>query len=205
MSATATDEPSSHHRGTSGAPPSAGLAAEATGGDHDQEKEESARHTLRRRTVEWFIENRDDPRGAMPQAVMHVVGGPMMWSDEPVRASQFTDEQKDLLLRACREIKELHAAAGGKRQKRVRYEEGLGLMPERSSDWPYQSEEWAAERALNTGPPSEPIPPGLTHSQRLDAELSEAYYVVTTWMDYVRGGLTDASAVYEHEDDEPDA
>ena len=132
---------------------------------------------------------------------MSVVGGPMMWSDVRVTASQFTDEQRDLLFSAYAEIKELHAAAGGKREKKVRFQEGFGLMLEESCEWPYQSEEWAAEKALNTGPVNRPIPSDLPPHRRLDAELSEAYYVVTTWMDYVKGGLLDASAIYENEDD----
>lgn len=176
----------------------------ASGAQEDPEKDNSARHLLRRRTVAWFKQNPNAPGGAIPKAVMHVVGGPMMWSEHPVRANQFSPEQKDLLFRAYREIKQLHAAAGGERQRRVRYQEGLGLMPESSSKWPYQSEEWAAERALNTGPAGRSIPVGLSPAQRLDAEVSEAYYVVTTWMDYVKGGLLDASAIYEYEDDEPD-
>lgn len=163
--------------------------------------EEPARHILRRRTVEWFKRHPNDPGGAIPNAVMTVVGGPKMWSDEPVKASQFTSEQKDLLLRAYREIKELHAAAGGKIQRKVVLTEGLGLMPESSSKWPYQSEEWAAERALNNNLPRPAVRVSLRPSERLNAELSEAYFVVTTWIDYVKGGLLDASAIYEDEED----
>jgi hypothetical protein len=42
---------------------------------------------------------------------------------------------------------------------------------------------------------------GLHPSQRLNAELTDAYFVVTTWIDYVKGGLLDASAIYEDEED----
>ena len=162
--------------------------------------DEPARHILRRRTVEWFKQHPDAPGGAIPNAVKKVIGGPRMWSDEPVKASQFTAEQRDLLLRAYREIKDLHVAAGGKMERTVTLREGLGLMPERSADWPYQSEEWAAERALNNRVGTPPLRE-LHPSQRLNAELTDAYFVVTTWIDYVRGGLLDASAIYDDEVD----
>jgi hypothetical protein len=164
--------------------------------------EEPARHILRRRTVEWFKQHPYAPGGAIPSAVMKVVGGPMMWTDQPVKASQFTLEQRDLLLRAYREIKDLHAAAGGEGQAKVSFREGLGLMPVNSSNWPYQSEEWAAERALHNRITSRSVSAGLKHSERLDAELSDAYFVVTTWIDYVKDGLLDASAIYEDEEDD---
>jgi hypothetical protein len=162
--------------------------------------DEPARHILRRRTVEWFIQHPDAPGGAIPNAVKKIIGGPRMWSDEPVKASQFTSEQRDLLLRAYREIRDLHTAAGGRMERKVTLREGLGLMPETSSDWPYQSEEWAAERALNNRVATSPMA-GLHSSSRLNAELTDAYFVVTTWIDYVKGGLLDASAIYEDEED----
>jgi hypothetical protein len=167
---------------------------------NDSAADEPARHILRRRTVEWFKQHPDAPGGAIPNAVKRVIGGPRMWSDEPVKASQFTAEQRDLLLRAYREIKDLHAAAGGKMERTVTLRDGLGLMPESSADWPYQSEEWAAERALNNRVGTPPLR-GLHPSQRLNAELTDAYFVVTTWIDYVKGGLLDASAIYEDEED----
>jgi hypothetical protein len=167
---------------------------------NDSAADEPARHILRRRTVEWFKQHPDAPGGAIPNAVKRVIGGPRMWSDEPVKASQFTAEQRDLLLRAYREIQDLHAAAGGKMERTVTLRDGLGLMPESSADWPYQSEEWAAERALNNRVGTPPLR-GLHPSQRLNAELTDAYFVVTTWIDYVKGGLLDASAIYEDEED----
>ncbi len=163
--------------------------------------EEPARHVLRHRTVQRFRSRPDEPQGAIPLAVRHVVGGPMMWSEKPVRANQFTAEQRDLVLRAAREIKELYLAAGGQMKPPMLHDDALGLMPDNAGRFPYQSEEWAAAKAINAGL-AFAYSDDLPEPARLQAELAQAYYIVITWIDYVEGGLLDASEIYEEEDEE---
>lgn len=160
-----------------------------------------ARHILRDRAVAWFLKDPYDPTGAIPNAIRNVVGGPRMWSDEPITASQFTAEQNDLLIRAFHEINDLYRAAGGRMQQVMTLVEGIGLMPASGTPWPYQSEQWAAARAMYVGH-SYRYAPNLRGAEREQAELTQAYYVVITWIDYVEGGLLDASAIYDDEDDE---
>lgn len=162
-----------------------------------------ARHILRDRAVEWFLKDPYDPAGAIPNAIRNVVGGPKMWSEEPLTLTQFTPEQRDLVLRAFREIKHLYQAGGGRMQQVMQLVEGIGLMPSGGEVWPYQSEQWAAARAMYVGQ-SYRYSPHLPEAEREEAELTQAYYVVITWIDYVQGGLLDASAVYDDEDDEED-
>lgn len=159
-----------------------------------------ARHTLRRRAVAWFRKDPYAPGGAIPNAVMNAVGGPMMWSDKPVLRNQFTEEQAELVLRAYGEIKQIYEAAGGRMRPAMRLSEGMGLMPANSGKWPYQSEEWAAAKAMNVSM-AHRFPRSLPQPERELAELTQAYYAVITWIDYVKGGLLDACAIYE---DEPD-
>ena len=86
-------------------------------------------------------------------------------------------------------------------QPQMHYDDALGLMPDNSSKFPYQSEEWAAAKAINAGLAfaySEDLP----EPNRRQAELARAYYIVITWIDYVKGGLLDASEIYEEEDEE---
>jgi hypothetical protein len=162
-----------------------------------------ARHILRDRAVAWFLKDPYDPTGAIPNAILNVVGGPPMWSDEPLTSSQFTPEQKDLVIRAFHEIKDLYQAAGGRMQQVMTLVEGIGLMPAAGTPWPYQSEQWAAARAMYVGY-SYRYAPNLPEAEREQAELTQAYHVVITWIDYVEGGLLDASAIYDDEDDEED-
>lgn len=161
---------------------------------------EPARHNLRRRTVDRFRSHPDEPRGAIPLAVKHVIGGPMMWSDKPVRETQFTAEQRDLVVRAAQEIEELYLAAGGRMEPRMLRDDALGLMPDNSAPFPYQSEEWAAAKAINAGRAVE-VDPRQPEPTRRQAELARAYYIVITWIDYVKDGLLDASEIYEDEED----
>ena len=158
-----------------------------------------ARHILRDRAVAWFLKDPYDPAGAIPNAIINVVGGPRMWSDEPLTVVQFTPEQKDLVIRAFHEIKELYQAAGGRMQQVMQLVEGIGLMPAGGAAWPYQSEQWAAARAMYVGH-SYRYGHNLSEADREQAELTQAYYVVITWIDYVHGGLLDASAIYEDDD-----
>lgn len=165
--------------------------------------DEPARHILRQRTVAAFLENPYDPEGAIPSAIQKVIGGPPMWSEEAVSASQFTEEQRALVLRAFEEIKALYQEGGGRMQQVMQLIEGIGLMPA-GNQWPYQSEKWAAARAMYIGQAYR-FPSNLPESEREDAALTQAYYVVINWIDWVEGGLLDASAVYEaEEDDEKD-
>ncbi|HEX2052599.1 MAG TPA: hypothetical protein VHJ78_02590 [Actinomycetota bacterium] len=160
--------------------------------------EEPARHILRRRTVEHFLRYPDVPEGAIPAAVRHVIGGPPMWSERPIRTTQFTPEQRELLLQAALEIRELYEAAGGAKP-RMLHDEALGLMPDNAAAFPYQSEEWAAAKAYNAALPFA-FSPHLPEPERERAELAQAYHMVITWIDYVKGGLLDASEIYENDD-----
>lgn len=162
---------------------------------------EPARHILRRRTVERFLSRPDDPGGAMPAAIREVVGGPVMWSEQPVRENQFSPEQKSLVLEAAREIRKLYLDAGGRIPPSMSHDDALGLMPDNTFSFAYQSEEWAAARAVNAGMPFSGRD-DLPAWEQLRQELAEAYYTVITWIDYVKGGLLDASAVYEAESDQ---
>ncbi|CAN5820937.1 hypothetical protein BH23ACT12_BH23ACT12_02210 [soil metagenome] len=159
---------------------------------------------LRQRTVERFRSRPNVPEGAIPAAVRHIVGGPMMWSDGPIRETQFTPEQRELLLRAADEIRELYREAGGSMDPGMMQTDALGLMPDNAAAFPYQSEEWAAAKAINAGS-AFPVALNLREPERTRAELTQAYYIVITWIDYVRGGLLDASEIYEmdDEDDQP--
>jgi hypothetical protein len=164
-------------------------------------EETAARHILRERAVAEFLKNPYDSEGAIPKAIQTVVGGPRMWSDEPVKASQFSVEQKELLLKAFSEIKSIYQAAGGRIQHVARLVEGVGLMPAGATELPYQSERWAAARAMYVAD-SYRYSPELPVDERDDAELTRAYYVVINWIDWVKGGLLDASAIYEDEKDD---
>jgi hypothetical protein len=163
-----------------------------------------ARHILRERAVAEFLKDPYDPEGAIPNAILTVVGGPRMWSDEPVTASQFTSEQRNLLLRAFAEIRSIYQAAGGRIQHVPRLVEGIGLMPAGAIQLPYQSEKWAAARAMYVAD-SYRYSPDLPEDELLDARLTQAYFVVINWLDWIKGGLLDASAIYEEEgeEDEP--
>lgn len=165
--------------------------------------EQPARHILRRRTVERFLGNPNLPEGAIPSAVRQVIGGPPMWSEKPIRLTQFTPEQRELLMRAANEIREIYEAAGGGKPKML-HDDALGLMPDNASAFPYQSEEWAAAKAYNASL-SFAYRDDLPDLERQEAELAQAYHMVITWIDYVKGGLLDASEVYEREEDEADA
>lgn len=123
-----------------------------------------------------------------------------MWSERPIRLTQFTPDQRRLLLRAAREIRAIYEAAGGGKPKLL-HDDALGLMPDNASPFPYQSEEWAAAKAFNAGLPFA-FPDDLPPLEREQAELAQAYHMVITWIDYVKDGLLDASEVYE--DEEPD-
>ena len=160
-----------------------------------------ARHILRRRTVERFRSRPNVPEGAIPAAVRRVIGGPMMWSERPIRETQFSSEQRDLVLRAADEIRALYREAGGSMDPPMMQTEALGLMPDNAEPFPYQSEEWAAAKAINAGL-AFPIPHHLQEPERTRAELTQAYYIVITWIDYVKGGLLDASEIYEDDDEE---
>lgn len=162
--------------------------------------QDAARHILRRRAVAWFEAHAYEP-GAIPNAMRAVLGGPVMWSEEAVSVSQFTQEQMDLLLRAFDEIKAIYQAAGGRMQQVMTLIEGIGLMPVGAAKWPYQSEEWAAARAMSAGYGYR-FPPNLPESERVEAALTQAYYVVLSWIDYVEGGVLDASAIYENDEDD---
>lgn len=164
-------------------------------------EETPARDILRERTVAAFLENPYDPEGAVPRAIQKVIGGPRMWSEDAVEASQFTAEQRELLLKAFEEIKAIYQAAGGRIQQVMQLVEGVGLMPASVTQWPYQSERWAAARAMYVGG-SYKFSPTLPEPERTDAELTQAYYVVINFIDWVKGGLLDASAVYEEEDND---
>lgn len=164
------------------------------------EDQESARHLLRRRAVAWFEAHAYEP-GAIPNALLTVLGGPVMWSDEAVTVSQFTPEQRELVLRAFAEIKTIYQAAGGRMQQVMTLIDGIGLMPAGAMKWPYQSEEWAAARAMSAGY-SYRFPPNLPEEERVQAALTQAYYVVLSWIDYVKGGVLDASAIYENDEED---
>ncbi len=127
----------------------------------------------------------------------------MMWSERPIRETQFTPEQQDLLLRAAGEIRELYLQAGGSMDPEMMQTDALGLMPDNASAFPYQSEEWAAAKAINAGS-AFPVARHLVEPERTRAELTQAYYIVITWIDYVQGGLLDASEIYDMDDDEDD-
>ncbi|HVL51751.1 MAG TPA: hypothetical protein VM754_09675 [Actinomycetota bacterium] len=126
----------------------------------------------------------------------------MMWSEKPIRLTQFTPEQRELLLRAAGEIRELYEAAGGGKPQML-HDDALGLMPDNAAAFPYQSEEWAAAKAYNAGL-AFVYREDLPEPERLQAELAQAYHMVITWIDYVKGGLLDASEIYEQEEDEED-
>lgn len=128
----------------------------------------------------------------------------MLWSERPVLPKQFTAEQRALLLEAAKEIWNLYSAAGGTLRPEME-ESDIGLMPVNASQWEYQSEEWAAAKAVGAalavpGPEAEMAP-----DRQEERRLAQAYHTVITWIDYVRGGLLDASAVYEEEDEGEDA
>lgn len=123
-----------------------------------------------------------------------------MWSEKPIRVTQFTPEQRSLVLMAASEIRELYESAGGG-QPEMLHDDALGLMPDNAAAFPYQSEEWAAAKAYNAGLPFA-YSPNLPEPERQQAELAQAYHMVITWIDYVKGGLLDASEVYEGDDDE---
>lgn len=184
---TPPSEPESHLRQPEAAAPTQG-------------EPEPARHILRRRTVERFLRNPDLPEGAIPAAVRHVIGGPPMWSERPIRMTQFTPEQRKLLLQAAQEIRQIYEAAGGGKPSML-HDDALGLMPDNAGSFPYQSEEWAAAKAYNAGQPFA-YPDSLPEPERERAELAQAYHMVITWIDYVKDGLLDASAIYEGEDPE---
>lgn len=160
-----------------------------------------ARHILRQRTVERFRSRPNVAEGAIPAAVRHIIGGPMMWSERPIRETQFTPQQRDLLLRAAGEIRALYLQAGGSMDPAMMQTDALGLMPDNAAAFPYQSEEWAAAKAINAGS-AFPVARNLLEPERTRAELTQAYYIVITWIDYVKGGLLDASEIYEMDDDE---
>lgn len=126
----------------------------------------------------------------------------MMWSDRPVSSKQFTAEQRSLVLQAAQEIWDLYLDAGGTLSPQVQQSD-IGLMPINASRWEYQSEEWAAAKAISAGQavpdPEEEISP----SRRERLRLARAYHTVITWIDYVKGGLLDASAVYDDEEEPP--
>jgi hypothetical protein len=166
----------------------------------DPEEDLPARHILRQRTVERFRSRPNVPEGAIPAAIRKVIGGPMMWSERPIRETQFLPEQRELLLRAADEIRELYRAAGGVTDPPMQQTDALGLMPDNASQFPYQSEEWAAAKAINAGM-AFPFRDNLPEPERTRAELTQAYYIVITWIDYVKGGLLDASEIYDDEED----
>lgn len=124
----------------------------------------------------------------------------MMWSERPIRETQFLPEQRDLLLRAADEIRELYRAAGGVEDPPMQQTDALGLMPDNASQFSYQSEEWAAAKAINAGMAFR-YRDDLPEPERTRAQLTQAYYIVITWIDYVKGGLLDASEIYENEED----
>jgi hypothetical protein len=95
-----------------------------------------ARHILRQRTVERFRSRPNVPEGAIPAAVRKVIGGPMMWSERPIRETQFTPEQRDLMLRAADEIRDLYRKAGGSMDPPMMQTDALGLMPENAEPFP---------------------------------------------------------------------
>lgn len=165
--------------------------------EHEQE---SARHVLRRRAVAWFQQHAYEP-AAIPNTILNTIGGPLMWSDDAVSSAQFTPEQIDLVLRAFQEIKTIYQKGGGRMQQVMTLIDGIGLMPAGASKWPYQSEEWTAARAMGAGYAFR-YPANLPESERVEAELTQAYYVVLSWIDYVRGGLLDASEIYEEDEDD---
>lgn len=153
--------------------------------------------------MRWFLDHPYEPGGAIPNAILRTIGGPMMWSDRPILPKQFTLEQRTLLLEAAREIEDLYLAAGGKPTLEVE-ESDIGLMPVDSSQWEFQSEEWAAAKAVNAAraipsPGDEIIP-----SRKEELRLAQAYHTVITWIDYVKGGLLDASAIYDEEEEPGD-
>lgn len=125
----------------------------------------------------------------------------MMWSDRPVLPKQFTAQQRALVLQAADEIWELYREAGGTLTPDV-VESDIGLMPVNASRWEYQSEEWAAAKAITAAtaipdPQKEVVP-----ARRDELRLARAYHTVITWIDYVKGGLLDASAIYEDDEEE---
>lgn len=126
-----------------------------------------------------------------------------MWSEKPVRASQFTPEQRALVMKASQEIRELYQSAGGSMDPQILNDEVLGLIPDNTRMFEYQSEEWAAARAINAGLAVE-IPRNASADDLSRLELARAYYEVITWIDYVHGGLLDASEIYDHEEDPED-
>lgn len=124
----------------------------------------------------------------------------MMWSDRPVLAKQFTAEQRALVLQAADEIWALYLRAGGTLDPEVE-ESDIGLMPVNASRWEYQSEEWAAAKAISAGQAVPNPDSEVLASRREQLRLARAYHTVITWIDYVQGGLLDASAIYDEEDD----
>lgn len=181
--------------------PSPQTASPPSAPDAPPGEEIPARHILRIRTVERFRSRPNVAEGAIPAAVRKVIGGPMMWSDKPIRETQFTPEQRDLLLRAADEIRSLYRAAGGRLDAPMTQTDALGLMPDNASQFVYQSEEWAAAKAINAGMQF-PCREDLPEPERSRAALTQAYYIVITWIDYVRDGLLDASEIYDDEEDE---
>ena len=123
-----------------------------------------------------------------------------MWSEKPIRLKQFTPEQREMVLRAAREIREIYDAGGGGKPQML-HDDAFGLMPDNASAFPYQSEEWAAAKAYNASLPFA-YRDDLPEPDREEAELTQAYHMVITWIDYVKGGLLDASEIYEREEDD---
>lgn len=174
-----------------------------TDGPSDSVAPQPARYVLRDRAVRWFLDHPYEPGGAIPNAILRTIGGPMMWSDRPVLPKQFTADQRRMVLDAAQEIWDLYLAAGGSVSPEVEPSD-IGLMPVNASQWEYQSEEWAAAKAVNAGQaipnPDDEIAP----SRKEELRLARSYHMVITWIDYVKGGLLDASAVYDDEDEEPE-
>ncbi|MGQ0680587.1 MAG: hypothetical protein ACT4OM_13210 [Actinomycetota bacterium] len=164
------------------------------------ELQHTARHTLRRRAVDWFEKHAYEP-SAIPNAVREVLGGPVMWSDDPVCTAQFTPEQRALILQAYEEIQGVYQKAGGRIQQVMTLVDGIGLMPQGTQKWAYQSEQWAALRAIGAGYAFR-YAHNLPEPERAEAELTQAYYVVLSWIDFVSGGLNDAAGIYEGDADD---
>ena len=55
------------------------------------------------------------------------------------------------MLRAFDEIRSLYRAAGGRMHQVLTLVDGVGLMPTGGETFPYQSEQWAAARAMGVG------------------------------------------------------
>ncbi|MBW3590656.1 MAG: hypothetical protein KY393_02215 [Actinobacteria bacterium] len=126
----------------------------------------------------------------------------MMWSDRPVSSKQFTAEQRSLVLQAAQEIWDLYLDAGGTLSPQVQQSD-IGLMPMNASRWEDQREEWAAAKAISAGPAGRDPGGEMSPCRGERLRLARAYHTVITWIDYVKGGLLDASAVYDDEEEPP--